>query len=77
LKNDLDELREIGLEKDGGIYRLAFSKADMQARAWLKEKLKKASVVSYKDGAEISSGINLHQITTEDFEETKKMVLLK
>ena len=77
MKNDLDELREIGLEKDGGIYRLAFSKADMQARARPKEKLKKAGVVSYWDGAEISSGIYFHRITTEDVEETKKMVLLK
>jgi N-carbamoyl-L-amino-acid hydrolase len=51
LKQDLAELREIGLGEDGGIYRQAFSNADMQARAWLKGKVKEAGMIASQDGA--------------------------
>jgi len=51
IKRELSELREIGLGEDGGIYRQAFSNADMQARAWLKRKVKEAGLISSQDGA--------------------------
>ncbi|WMJ74480.1 Zn-dependent hydrolase [Cytophagaceae bacterium ABcell3] len=51
LWDNLYELSEIGKQKDGGIYRMAFSPADMEARDWLCQKIKKAGLENFQDGA--------------------------
>lgn len=51
LRDDIAALSEIGRAEDGGIYRMAFSDADMQARHWLQERIDTAGLESYIDGA--------------------------
>jgi len=51
LKQNLDDLSNIGREKDHGIYRMAFSKGDMQARRWLSEQIESAGLSLHQDGA--------------------------
>lgn len=53
LKEDIIALGEIGrsTEGDRGIYRRAFSAADMQARAWLKDRIQAAGLDCEQDGA--------------------------
>lgn len=51
LKIDLEDLSKIGRAKDLGIYRTAFSDADMQARNWLKTRIEEAGLEVYQDGA--------------------------
>ncbi len=51
LKSDIDELAAIGRAEDHGIYRLAFSDADMNARAWLRARFEQAGLAVYQDGA--------------------------
>lgn len=51
LQHDLDELADIGRGEDRGIYRMAFTKSDMQARRWLSDKLRAAGLTSSMDGA--------------------------
>ncbi len=51
LRQDIDALSQIGRGKDQGIYRPAFSDADMQARAWLKGRIAEAGLDCYQDGA--------------------------
>ena len=56
LRADLDELSGIGRASDHGIHRTAFSAADMQARAWLRERLEAAGLPHAMDGAGNVSG---------------------
>ena len=52
LKHDIETLATIGREPDNqGINRPAFSDADMQARAWLKQQIELAGLEVYEDGA--------------------------
>ncbi|MEZ4696693.1 MAG: Zn-dependent hydrolase [Rhodothermales bacterium] len=52
LKGDLFELSEIGKNTDDrGIYRTAFSEADMEGRRWLRARLADAELPSRMDGA--------------------------
>ena len=48
---DLRELAEIGRGEDGGLYRTAFSAADMEAKAWLEERMRGAGLATRRDGA--------------------------
>ncbi|MBN2244956.1 MAG: M20 family metallo-hydrolase, partial [Candidatus Aminicenantes bacterium] len=51
LKSDLMELAQIGRDPNGGISRPSFSKADLQAREWLKTRIKDAGLEVRQDGA--------------------------
>ncbi|MDQ8202902.1 Zn-dependent hydrolase [Pelagicoccus sp. SDUM812003] len=52
LKRDFFELSEIGRnEEDRGIYRTAFSEADMEGRAWFRSKLEEIGLETRVDGA--------------------------
>lgn len=52
LESDIVELGSIGRnENDGGIYRMAFSDADFQARHWLIKKIEEFGLKSSIDGA--------------------------
>ncbi len=51
LKDDIESLSQIGRDPKGGITRPSFSKADLEAREWLKEKIKKADLALREDGA--------------------------
>lgn len=55
LQSDIETLAEIGRDKNYGIYRMAFSKSDMQGREWFKNKVEEAGLEFYQDGA-----ANLH-----------------
>lgn len=61
LQKDHFELSEIGRNsEDRGIYRTAFSDADMQARRWLMDKLENIGIEPSMDGAGNVSGILGH-----------------
>jgi N-carbamoyl-L-amino-acid hydrolase len=51
LRSDIDELAGIGRAHDHGIYRMAFSNADMTARQWLRKRIEEAGLAFYQDGA--------------------------
>jgi len=51
LKEDIESLSRIGRDPKGGITRPSFSKADLEARDWLKEKIKSAGLALREDGA--------------------------
>lgn len=51
LKEEIESLGHIGRDPKGGISRPSFSKADLEARAWLKEKIKAAGLSLREDGA--------------------------
>jgi len=51
LKEDIESLAQIGRDPQGGITRPSFSKADFEARDWLKEKIKSAGLMLGEDGA--------------------------
>jgi N-carbamoyl-L-amino-acid hydrolase len=51
LRSDIDELAGIGRAQDHGIYRMAFSDADMAARAWLRKRIEEAGLSPCQDGA--------------------------
>ena len=55
LQKNIESLSNIGRSADNGIYRMAFSKGDMQGRQWFKEKIEEAGLEFYQDGA-----ANLH-----------------
>ena len=55
LRQDIEVLSQIGKGNDQGIYRISFSDADMEARAWLKQQIEEAGLEIYQDGA-----ANLH-----------------
>jgi len=51
LKKDIEELGAIGRDPNGGVSRPSFSKADMDAREWLKERIEGAGLIYGQDGA--------------------------
>ena len=51
LRDDINALSQIGRGAGQGIYRIAFSDADMQARDWLKQRIADAGLATYQDGA--------------------------
>ncbi len=52
LKRDILELAEIGRsEEDRGLYRMAFTEADMRAKQWLLDRMKLAGIRGRLDGA--------------------------
>lgn len=51
LKRNLETLADIGKRDDRGIYRMAFTDADMRARRWLLERLEEAGLKAWMDGA--------------------------
>ncbi len=51
LKKNLTELSEIGKDPGGGISRPSFSRADLEAREWLKDKISCAGLCVNQDGA--------------------------
>ncbi len=51
LKNDIQTLATIGRGEDHGLHRMAFTDADMEARAWLKQQISDAGLEYYLDGA--------------------------
>ncbi|GAA5482153.1 Zn-dependent hydrolase [Haloferula sargassicola] len=51
LGTDLRELSEIGRAEDGGVYRMAFTEADMEGKAWLEQRMKDAGLETSRDGA--------------------------
>ncbi len=51
LRKDIEALSHIGRGSDQGIYRTAFSDADMEARTWLKSLISDAELECYEDGA--------------------------
>jgi len=51
LQSDIEALSEIGRAPDRGITRRAFSPSDMQARAWLRDRILAAELDLYEDGA--------------------------
>lgn len=68
LEEDIVELGKIGRNADdGGVYRMAFSEADMQAREWLVEKIKAAGLEASIDGAANVFGLDSRAGTTSSF----------
>ncbi len=51
LKKDITELSEIGKASDRGLYRMAFSDSDMDARNWLINRIKESGLSFSQDGA--------------------------
>lgn len=51
LRQDVETLSQIGRGADQGIYRIAFSDADMEARHWLKQRISDAELEIHQDGA--------------------------
>lgn len=52
LKKDIFALSRIGFnEADQGLYRIAFSEADMQGRHWLMKRIRDAGLIAEMDGA--------------------------
>jgi N-carbamoyl-L-amino-acid hydrolase len=51
LKKDLRDLAEIGRSEDRGIYRMAFTGADMRAREWLESRIRASGLAVSRDGA--------------------------
>ncbi len=51
LKSDIKSLAAIGRAADHGIYRMAFTDADLAAREWLKSRMADAGLSVFQDGA--------------------------
>jgi N-carbamoyl-L-amino-acid hydrolase len=52
LKKDIFDLSRIGLnEDDKGLYRIAYSEADMEGRDWLMGRIRDAGMIATIDGA--------------------------
>jgi len=52
LRHDVQTLGRIGLNpKDGGLYRMAFTPADLEGKAWLRSRLEEAGIPCRVDGA--------------------------
>lgn len=51
LQKEIESLAQIGRDSQGGISRPSFSKADLEARVWLKEKIESAGLTLREDGA--------------------------
>lgn len=50
LRKDIEELGHIGQDSHGGISRPSFSKADLEAREWLKDRIGSAGLTLRQDG---------------------------
>ncbi|MBK1832895.1 Zn-dependent hydrolase [Roseibacillus ishigakijimensis] len=58
LQRRFKELSEIGLDPEvGGLYRMAFTREDMEARDWLEKEMKEAGLQVSRDGAGNVSGL--------------------
>ncbi len=58
IKTDVLELAEIGRdEEDRGIYRMAFTDADMEGKRWLEQRIRAADLATHQDGAANVSGV--------------------
>lgn len=58
IKRDILTLAEIGRNQDnGGIYRMAFTDADMQGKRWLTKRIEESGLVASIDGALNISGV--------------------
>jgi N-carbamoyl-L-amino-acid hydrolase len=58
IKRDILTLAEIGRNHDdGGIYRMAFTDADMQGKRWLTERIEQSGLMASVDGALNISGV--------------------
>jgi len=55
LRADIDALAQIGRQENHGIYRMAFSAADMAGRDWLRQRITDSELAFFQDGA-----ANLH-----------------
>jgi len=51
LKKDIESLSQIGRDPQGGITRPSFSKADLEARDWLKRRIESSGLALGEDGA--------------------------
>jgi N-carbamoyl-L-amino-acid hydrolase len=51
LRKDIEDLARFGRDPRGGISRPSFSKADLEARKWLKEKIRESGLTPRQDGA--------------------------
>ncbi|MGB6223117.1 Zn-dependent hydrolase [Haloferula sp.] len=51
LREDLRCLAEIGREEDGGLYRMAFTPADMEGKDWLEKQMLEIGLETSRDGA--------------------------
>jgi len=51
LRKDILELGEIGATEEGGVSRPSFSKPDLEARDWLKDRIRSAGLTLREDGA--------------------------
>ncbi len=51
IRKDIEALAEFGRDPKGGISRPSFSRADLEARAWLKDRLAEACLACREDGA--------------------------
>ncbi len=51
LQADIEALADIGRGPDHGLYRMAFTDADMLARDWLGKRIQSAGLALYQDGA--------------------------
>jgi N-carbamoyl-L-amino-acid hydrolase len=51
LREDIEALSRFGRDSKGGISRPSFSRADLEARTWLKEKIVSAGLAFRQDGA--------------------------
>jgi N-carbamoyl-L-amino-acid hydrolase len=51
LRRDIEELGRIGCDAGGAVSRPSFSRADLEARAWLKKRLEEAGLAVRQDGA--------------------------
>ena len=51
LQSEIEELANIGRSDDGGLYRMAFSAGDMEARNWFIQRVIDAGFDAQVDGA--------------------------
>jgi N-carbamoyl-L-amino-acid hydrolase len=51
IRKDIEALAEFGRDPKGGISRPSFSRADLEARAWLKDRFAEACLACREDGA--------------------------
>jgi beta-ureidopropionase / N-carbamoyl-L-amino-acid hydrolase len=51
LRDDLRKLSGIGREDDGGLYRMAFTDADMAGKDWLEKQMMACGLETSRDGA--------------------------
>lgn len=51
LKENIEELAQVGRVENKGIFRMAFSDGDIAGRQWFKQKLDEAGLEIYEDGA--------------------------